>query len=608
MNKEERMAWFRVLKDLLYQCPSVVLAGFLEGAFQGFRPFVAIYMMGLLIDAAYAREPVNRLIFYSFVGAFVTLILSALEGVVVKKFNQNMEYMYEQQNGPLSAKSMKMDFEYLEDAKVHNMRESITGFVPRFGLLGMVMDSVYHASDVLFTLIGALIILLPRLIACSQESSMFVGSGWCSVLLLLTVLALTIGNMKVLNYYREKLQKMYDEVKSPIDARKRFYVDLYAKADSQKDIRMCEQNEIIMAELQSLRKQANIAKKALGRIDIRCSVLAEPLAAASTIIVYLFAAIYGFFGIISIGSVVSFAASIRRVSESLFTLSEVLGDIKYESAFAIKYVEFMELNQRKHEGTIPMEKRRDNKFSVEFDHVSFKYPGSDEYVIKDLNLKFVIGEKMAIVGKNGSGKTTFIKLLCRLYDVTEGSIKVNGIDIRKYDYKEYCDLFAVVFQDFCIFDFPLGENIACSNNVEESRAIDALKRAGLEKRLSELSEGLKTHVGKGFNDEGVNFSGGEKQKMAIARAVYKDAPFVIMDEPTAALDPEAETEVFIGFDRMVGRKTAIYISHRLASCKFCENILVFDKGKVVQQGTHEELEKQEGLYNKLWNAQAQYYT
>lgn len=214
---------------------------------------------------------------------------------------------------------------------------------------------------------------------------------------------------------------------------------------------------------------------------------------------------------------------------------------------------------------------------------------------------------MAIVGKNGSGKTTFIKLLCRLYDVTEGCIKVNGIDIRKYDYQQYCSLFSVVFQDFKMFAFPLGENIACSEEVDKERAMDALVRAGLQQRMGTLSEGLNTCVGKEYDENGVNFSGGEKQKMAIARAIYKDAPFVIMDEPTAALDPESECQVYEGFDRMVGKKTAIYISHRLASCKFCEDILVFDKGRIVQRGNHEKLAKQDGLYQELWNAQAQYY-
>ncbi len=184
---------------------------------------------------------------------------------------------------------------------------------------------------------------------------------------------------------------------------------------------------------------------------------------------------------------------------------------------------------------------------------------------------------------------------------------MNGIDIRKYDYEEYCDLFSVVFQDFGMFGFSLGENIAASDQVDEARALDSLEKVGLMERFRELPEGLDTHIGKEYREEGVNFSGGERQKLAIARAIYKDAPFVIMDEPTAALDPLAECEVYEGFDKMVGNKTAIYISHRLASCRFCQDILFFDQGKVVQRGSHDELKGEEGLYRELWNAQAQYY-
>ena len=195
----------------------------------------------------------------------------------------------------------------------------------------------------------------------------------------------------------------------------------------------------------------------------------------------------------------------------------------------------------------------------------------------------------------------------RLYDVTEGCIKVNDVDIRKYDYQEYCDLFSVVFQDFRMFAISVCENVAASVDVDQRRTLDTLDRAGLGERIRELPDGLDTYVGTDFNQSGVNFSGGEKQKMAIARAIYKNAPFIIMDEPTAALDPESECEVYAGFDRMVGSKTVLYISHRLASCRFCQDILVFDNGQVVQRGSHEELERQDGLYRELWNAQVQYY-
>ena len=263
----------------------------------------------------------------------------------------------------------------------------------------------------------------------------------------------------------------------------------------------------------------------------------------------------------------------------------------------------MALEKRKYDGSIPLEKRRDNKFSVEFEHVSFKYPGSEEYVIKDLNLSFVIGERMAIVGKNGSGKTTFIKLLCRLYDVTEGCIKVNGVDIRKYDYQEYCRLFAAVFQDFQMFAFPLGENIAGGEDVIQEKAVDALNRAGMGERLERLPGKLDTYVGKEFSDEGVTFSGGEKQKLALARALLHDSPVYIFDEATSNIDVESENDIMGEIHRLAGKKTVILISHRLANVTVSDRIYVMEHGNVAESGSHETLLAKGSVYAKLWNAQ-----
>jgi ATP-binding cassette subfamily B protein len=223
---------------------------------------------------------------------------------------------------------------------------------------------------------------------------------------------------------------------------------------------------------------------------------------------------------------------------------------------------------------------------------------------------------MAVVGMNGSGKTTMIKLLCRMYDPTEGIITLNGIDIKKYDYDEYMDIFSVVFQDFNLFSFTLGQNVATSTDVEEQRAKECLDMAGFSERLSDMQKGLQTALYKDFDEDGVQISGGEAQKIAIARALYKDAPFIVLDEPTAALDPIAEFEIYSKFNGIVGGKTAclagrqaIYISHRLSSCRFCDDIAVFHEGELIQRGSHDALVADEGgKYHELWNAQAQYYS
>ena len=272
---------------------------------------------------------------------------------------------------------------------------------------------------------------------------------------------------------------------------------------------------------------------------------------------------------------------------------------------------FLDLPNRKYQGTLPVEKRAfcqegDMEYEIELRNVSFRYPGSETYALRGVNARLCAGDKVAIVGPNGSGKTTLIKLLCRLYDPDEGEILLNGIDIRKYDYEEYLRLFSVVFQDFRLLAFPLGENVAASQDVDAQRARECLARAGLGGRLAAMPEGLETPLYKEAG--GVEVSGGEAQKIALARAVYRHAPFIVLDEPTAALDPVAEFEVYSRFDEIVGERTAVYISHRLASCRFCRAIWVFDGGRLVQQGAHEALlGEEEGLYARLWRAQAQYY-
>ena len=215
---------------------------------------------------------------------------------------------------------------------------------------------------------------------------------------------------------------------------------------------------------------------------------------------------------------------------------------------------------------------------------------------------------MAVVGMNGSGKSTFIKLLCRLYEPTEGVITMNGIDIRRYDYQEYLSLFSVVFQDFKLFSFTLGENVAMAETYSEEKVRDALEKAGLVEFLQHRKDGMKTVLYRDFDNDGVEVSGGEAQKLALARAVCKGAPFVLLDEPTAALDPKAEYEIYKRFNDLVADRTTVYISHRMSSCRFCGDIAVFHEGQVVQRGSHEALmEERNGKYYELWTAQSQYY-
>jgi len=225
------------------------------------------------------------------------------------------------------------------------------------------------------------------------------------------------------------------------------------------------------------------------------------------------------------------------------------------------------------------------------------------------NLTFDVyrGEIFGFLGANGAGKTTFVKLLTRLYDPTEGQILLDGTDIREFNYTEWLKLFAPVFQDYKLFSTTLEENIKLNINDADETVEDCVEKAGLKEKLNALPKGFQTHLFKKFNDDAVELSGGESQKLAIARALYKNSPIVILDEPTAALDPLSEYDIYTRFGQLVGGKTAVFVTHRLGSVQFCDRILVFDKGRIKEDGTHRELLSAQKLYAEMWEHQASFY-
>lgn len=327
-------------------------------------------------------------------------------------------------------------------------------------------------------------------------------------------------------------------------------------------------------------------------------------------LVYAFVCLKALAGAFGLGSVTQYVASITKVSGGMSDFVYTVGTMRNNAAFLEKVFEYLDIPDVMRQGDLPVSRDSDGNYRIEFCDVSFRYPGSDDWALRNVNMKFEPGRRLAVVGVNGSGKTTFIKLLCRLYDPTEGEILLNGKDIREYDYREYMNLFSVVFQDFRLLSLKLGGNVAGGTEYDAARVTDCLTKAGFADSLDKLKNGAETYLYRDYDSrEGVVILGGEAQKIALARALYRDAPFIILDEPTAALDPIAEAEIYSKFDEIPGAGTAIYISHRLSSCKFCDEIAVFDKGRVIQRGTHENLVSDErGKYCELWHVQAQYYT
>jgi ABC-type multidrug transport system fused ATPase/permease subunit len=250
-----------------------------------------------------------------------------------------------------------------------------------------------------------------------------------------------------------------------------------------------------------------------------------------------------------------------------------------------------------------------DSYEFEFKNVSFKYPRAEKYALKNLNLKLKAGERLAVVGLNGAGKSTFIKLLLRLYEPTEGQILLNGVDISTYDLESYFNVFAPVFQDINLFALTFAENVSMESHDQTNLQLveEYTKNSGLEEKLNNLPNGLNTQMLKIIYDDGIDMSGGEKQKLALARALYKNSPVVVLDEPTSALDAIAESKLYQEFDKLIGGKTAVYISHRLSSTQFCNNVAMFMEGKMIEYGTHDSLMAQGGEYAKMFKIQSQYY-
>lgn len=390
-----------------------------------------------------------------------------------------------------------------------------------------------------------------------------------------------------------------------------FFFNLITDYSMGKDIRIFKMHDLIEKKGEKARDEIEEVQKRTIRKGLKLQMIVTVSQNLFIFAAYLFVGIKAIYEMISIGEVTKYIGAITLMQSEINNLFAQLITIRTHNTYLESYADLMGLSNEKYDGTLPVEKRIDNEYELEFKNVSFHYPNSDRLILKNVSFKLNLGEKLAIVGANGAGKTTFIKLLCRLYDPTEGEILLNGINIQKYDYKEYMDLFSVVFQDYKIFSFSVAENVAAGPEYDEEKVIKSLRAAGIYERILEMKSGIDTRLLKEQQDgdeEGVEISGGEKQKIALARALYRDAPVVILDEPTSALDPVAEQDIYQRFNEMVQTKTAVFISHRMSSCRFCDRIAVFEDGRIVEIGTHDKLVSDvNGIYRRMWDAQAQWY-
>ena len=605
----------RALKLFYKRYPQMILSRLISVVWNSLTPYVSIYLSALVIDELAGSRNVERLQLLVLI-TLASAAVIALGTALLKKWTEAQSAgMWFKVENILSEKMLDMDYVSLDETHtaelLSTIRQNMNG--GGWGLYRVVVAYEELCSSIL-TILGGISLTVSLFVSRVPD-----GAGALSVLnnplVVLAVIAVMLAVTFIAPVLNNKSGSYYAKHADSHNLGNRlfsFFGWLGYYSELAPDVRIYRQDRICDRHNHNkddtFCSNGLFARLAWGPIGLFAAA-GSAVSVIFTGVVYAFVCLKALAGAFGLGSVTQYVASITKVSGGMSSFVSTLGDMRNNAPFLELTFEFLDIPNNMYQGSLTVEKRNDRKYEVEFRNVSFKYPGSENYALRNVNMKFEIGKRLAVVGMNGSGKTTFIKLLCRLYDPTEGEILLNGIDIRKYNYAEYMNIFSVVFQDFKLFSLTLGENVASGSNIDREKVIDCLNKAGFGGRLAEMPNGIDTYLYTDYEKDGVNVSGGEAQKIAIARALYKDSPFIILDEPTAALDPIAEAEIYGKFDEIAGDKTAIYISHRLSSCKFCDEIAVFHEGAVIQQGTHASLVADEsGKYYELWHAQAQYYT
>ncbi len=574
-------------------------------------PYVTIWFSARIINELASQRRSDVLLRLVLLTVAVTAGLSVLSACLKRWKNAEHEMDMPLEERLMNEKLLKMEYAALEAAGtkdvLNEMRYHQMGNVFGFGkvhhwYLEHLINAVASVISAAALMGGFFVTKVPESAAKFKWLDSPLTSIAFILLLLGGILLAQIIQAKGNEYHNEKMYPMINMANRCINC----FGNMGFASNRQADIRIYEQQNII----HEMYKKYDCSDKRTKNQEVLAAIFAAGymLSKVSIGLVYVLVCLKAWTGAFGIGSITQYVGAITAMCGGVRGIFIVATDMCMNACFLDSIKKYLEIPDHMYQGSLTTEKRSDRKYEVEFKNVSFKYPGTEQWVLRNVSMKFRIGSRIAIVGENGSGKSTFIKLLCRLYDPQEGEILLNGIDIRKYKYEDYMELFSVVFQDFQLLAGALGSNVAGSKEYDRERAEKALSDAGFTERLASMEKGLDTSIYREFDENGIEPSGGEAQKIAIARALYKNAPFLILDEPTAALDPIAEAEIYAQLNKIAGDKTSIYISHRLSSCRFCEEILVFDEGSIVQQGSHEKLlEQEKGKYHALWNAQAQYY-
>ena len=545
--------------------------------------------LGIIIDALVSKKPFDNIlcliIFYVLVNLAVNLIvhlLTLFENRAMRRASNTLQYQY-------MRNCLDIDYHYVQDGNVLNLKRNSMLAHPAFSL-----STFGECLNALIKLIGTISIFFLL-------SPVFI--------VILTVLSALIITLTI---YTQRCDHKFKLDCADTERRLQYLYEIMTKYKFAKEIRINNAADYISRKYKTVSSEHMGKFRRLLRKKLGANWLSILLSCLQSALMYFYFTYQASVGAISIADYTVALASTMLFTSALLALFKSIGAIRnvLDSVDIYRnYEETIKNNSLiRQTSELPQREIDIKNATLGFENVSFRYPNTETDTLRNITFSVEPGQRLAIVGLNGAGKTTLIKLLLRLYMPTEGKITLGGVDIMEIPYQQYSQYVSAVLQDFALFSYSVKENIVFDHAYDDVRFGDSIEKSGLSDKLSHLPNGADTSVNRDLDDGGIEFSGGEGQKLATAHAIYKDAPLFILDEPTAALDPIAEATLFSRFDEIAHGKTTLFITHRLSSTTFCDNILVLCDGAIIEHGSHAALlSNAEGTYAKLYRTQMQYY-
>lgn len=593
MNEKKKYSllsnWLYSFKVIYKYDKAYVFLKYISVILNALNGFMWAFGIKIAIEAIEKNKPFDLFFKELLVYSIIILVINVLIRIYNNGFWARQYKINTLKGYDFSKKSLEIDYEILERPDTQDEIEKVNRTNGQWnGVQGLFERTANSISS-----------LLTFIIACSIISQV-------NILLIFIIVVLAILKFFLENKNQKLEKTKFHDKTAPIWRRISYVNNISTNLSIGKDLRIYNMNEFIEEErLKATDNFLDLLKSAKKR-NVLYNSMIKVVAILDELFLYGFMIYEVLYNDMSIADFTFMIASVRTLVNSLSSIIKENAYITRCNLETIDYRTFMSKDYSHYKQT---EVLGEGLVEIEFKNVYYSYYEQEGYTLEDVSFKINKGEKVALVGYNGAGKTTLIKLLSGLYHPTKGQILINGIDIEKIKREELVRIFSPVYQESMNLCFNIAENVTMKHNdkIDYDKVYEILKNVELEKKVSELPQGIKTVLSRNFDDFGIDLSGGETQKLSIARAIYKSAPFFILDEPTSAMDALSEAHLYENFNEITKESSVIFISHRLSSTKFCDKVILLENGKVTEIGTHDELIKLNGSYSKLFNTQAEYY-